>query len=72
MREGDTYMSWTEGQEFCNGGRRETSNPDTSEEGKNGETKAEAEGEEPGAGIEAVETSVDGLPCFQAQERVGS
>ena len=59
-------MSWTEGQEICNGGRRETSNPDTSEEGGNGETKAEAEGEENGAGMEAGETSVDSLPCFQA------
>ena len=59
-------MSWTEGQEICNGGRRETSNPDTSEEGGKGETKAEAEGEEPGAGMEAVETSVDGLERVSA------
>ena len=40
-------MSWTKGQEIFNGGRRETSNPDTLEEGGNGETKAEGEGEEP-------------------------
>ena len=61
------------GQEICNGGRRETSNPDTSEEGGNGETKAEAEGEETGAGMEAGDRSVDAwrgyqLPRFQAQE----
>ena len=61
-------MSWTEGQEICNGGRRETSNPDTSEEGGNGETKAEAEaeGEETGAGMEAGERSVDGLERVSA------
>ena len=47
-------------------GRRETSNPDTSEEGGNGETKAEAEGEETGAGKEAGETSVDGLERVSA------
>ena len=45
---------------------RETSNPDTSEEGDNGETKAEAEGEETGAGMEAGETSVDGLENVSA------
>ena len=54
------------GQKICNGGRRETSIPDTSEEGGNRETKAEAEGEEPGAGMEAVETSVDGLERVSA------
>ena len=59
-------MFWTEGQEICNEGRRETSNPDTLEEGRKGETKAEAEGEEPGAGMEAVETSVDGLERVSA------
>ena len=59
-------MSWTEGQEICNGGRRETSNPDTSEEGGNGKSRAEAEGEEPRAGMEAVETSVDGLERVSA------
>ena len=59
-------MSWTKGQEICKGGRRETSNPDTSEEGGNGETKAEAEGEETGAGKEAGETSVDGLERVSA------
>ena len=59
-------MSWMEGQEICKGGRRETSNPDMLEEGKNGETKAEAEGEEPRAGMEAVETSVDGLERVSA------
>ena len=36
-REGDTFMSWTEGQEICNRGMRETSNPDTSKEGGIGE-----------------------------------
>ena len=59
-------MSWTEGQEICNRGRRETSNPDTLAEGGNRGTKAEAEGEEPGAGMEAVETSVDGLERVSA------
>ena len=59
-------MSWTEGQEICNGGRRKTSNPDTSEEGGNGETKVEAEGEEAGAGMEAGERSVDGLERVSA------
>ena len=59
-------MSWTEGKEICKGGRRETSNPESSEEGRNGETKAEAEGEEPRAGMEAVEMSVDGLERVSA------
>ena len=38
----------------------------TSEEGGNGETKAKAEGEETRAGMEAVETSVDGLERVSA------
>ena len=50
-------MSWREGQKICNGGRRETSNPDMSEEGRNGETKAEAEGEETGASMGNVRSS---------------
>ena len=72
QREGDTFMFWTEGQEICNEGRREPSNPDTSEEGGYGETKAEAEGEEPGAGMEVVETSVDGLERVTATTFSGS
>ena len=54
------------GQEICNGGRRETSNPDTSEEGGQGETKAEAEGEETRAGMDAGERPVDGLERVSA------
>ena len=59
-------MSWTEGQEICNEGRRETSNPDTEEEGRNGETKAETEGEETRAGMVAGERSVNGLERVSA------
>ena len=60
-RDGESFMSWTEGQESCNGGRREKSKPGTSEEDGNRETKAEAEGEETGAGKGAGEECVEGL-----------
>ena len=39
-REGESFISWMEGQESCNGGRREKSKAGTSVEDGSGETKA--------------------------------
>ena len=56
-----SFISWTEGQESCNRGRREKSKPGTSEEDGSRETKGEAEEEETRAETGAGEEPVEGL-----------
>ena len=65
-RDAESFISWMEGKESCNGGRREKSKPGTVEKDGSGETKAEVEGEETTAGIGAGEETVEGLKRVSA------
>ena len=63
---GESFMSWTEGQDSCNRGTREKSKQGTSEGDGSRETKAETEGEETGTGRGAGEECVEGLERVSA------